>query len=70
MKYDLWKFGTPFQQLVFSHFWPFSNKHFSNYENCSILMWLEMVLQAKNIYVQGKNMTPGGSFSIRFKAKL
>ena len=39
-------------------------------EICSISMWPEMVLQAKNIYVQRKNMPPSGSFSIRFKAKL
>ena len=33
-------------------------------------MWLEMVLQAKKIYMHGKNMPSSGSFSIRFKAKL
>ena len=43
---------------------------YSQIEICSISMWLEIVLQAKNIYVHGKNMPPSGSFSIRFKAKL
>ena len=39
-------------------------------EICSISMWLEMVLQSKNIYMHGKNMPSSGSFLIRFKAKL
>ena len=43
---------------------------YSQIEICSISMWLEMVLQAKNIYMLGKNMPPSGSFLIRFKAKL
>ena len=43
---------------------------YSQIEICFISMWLEMVLQAKNIYMHGKNMPSSGSFSIRFKAKL
>ena len=43
---------------------------YSQIEIYSISMWLKMVLQAKNIYMHGKNMSPSGSFSIRFKAKL
>ena len=43
---------------------------YSQIEICSISMWLEMVLQAKYIYMHGKNMPFSGSFSIRFKAKL
>ena len=43
---------------------------YSQIEICSISKWLEMVLQAKNIYMHEINMSPSGSFSIRFKAKL
>ena len=47
---------------------------YSQIEICSISMCLEMVLQAKNIYIyiymHGKNVPPSGSFSVRFKAKL
>ena len=43
---------------------------YSQVEICSISMWLEMVLQAKNIHVHGKNMPFSDSFSVRFKAKL
>ena len=43
---------------------------YSQIEISSISMWLELVLQAKNIYMHGKNMPSSGSFSIRFKVKL
>ena len=43
---------------------------YSQIEICSISMWLEIVLQAKNIYMHRKNMPSSYSFSIRFKAKL
>ena len=43
---------------------------YSQIEICSISMWLEMVWQAKNRYMHGKNMPSSGNFSIRFKAKL
>ena len=43
---------------------------YAQIEICSISMLLEMVLQAKNIYMDGKNMPSSGSFSIRFIAKL
>ena len=43
---------------------------YSQIEICSISMWLEMVLQAKNVCMHKKNMPPSGNFSIRFKAKL
>ena len=48
----------------------FSSIIYSQIEICSISMWLEMVLQAKNRYMHGKNMPSSGSFLIRFKAKL
>ena len=59
LKYSCLNSKNGFSIIVYSHI-----------EICFISMWLEMVLQAKNRYMHGKNMPSSGSFSIRFKAKL